>query len=277
MALNNKIALWNPAIGDVGTFLDSSAVPDSSMGVDKLQTQQPTERWRTTAEAAAYFEMDFGTDYSVDTVCMLFTNATNSAQIRVRLHSTADFSGSVDFDTGWESHWPEWDDNGTPTKVAISGWDRNHAMVNFAETTKRYLRVDVNDTGNPDGYYEAGRLYVSAVYQPTINPVFGASVPWPAEQKVKMVSVGGAIHPVAQPKIMNVRCTMQFKYEDEMMEELYELARVRGSSGDLLYSHNPTSKWLHHFFLYGTMSEPTRNSVPEYGIWTVDFAMEALV
>ncbi len=278
MALEPKVAIWTPGIGDVGTFLDSSTAASASMSVEKLQTIQPTERWRTTTPAAAFFEMDFGTDFSVDSVLMLYTNATSSAQIKVSMAADPDdLASSPDFTTGFVSHWPEWDNNGTPTKVAIAGWDRNHALVNFAETTKRYLRVDVNDTGNPDGYYEAGRLYISAIYQPTINIAYGSALPWPMEKKLKMESVGGAIHPVARPRINNLRCTFQFKFEDEVMEELYELARIRGSSKDMVYCHDPTSKWLHHGMLYGTMGAPSTNSIPEFNFWNVNFSMEELV
>lgn len=282
MTLYSKAAIWTPAIGDAGTFVESSLATSSSMEVENLQHQQPTRRWRSSAYDPAYFVMDLGGDYAVDTVLMLYTNASSTATIRVRMDGVlADVSGeSADLDTKVggvnRSHWPEYDDNGTPTKVPITGWDRNHAIVHFTQTTKRYLRVDVYDSANPDSYYEAGRLYISTIYQPTLNVEYGSSMPWPVERQTRLESVGGAFHPIARPRANSLSCNWQFKYEDELMEELYELARLRGTSQDLVYCADPTSKWQHHQLVYGTMTAPTTPSIPEYSFYTLQFSMEEL-
>lgn len=278
MTLYSKAAIWTPTIGDAGTFVESSTAASASMAVENLQNQQPTRRWRSTDLNSAYFIMDFGGDYTVDSVLMLYTNATNQADIRVRMDGVlADVSGeSADLDTGQVSHWPEYDNNGTPTLVPITGWDRTHAIVHFTATTKRYLRVDVYDSTNADGYYEAGRLYVSTIYQPTLNVEYGSSMPWPVERQARLESAGGALHPIARPRINSLSCSWQFKYEDELMEEMYELARLRGTSNDLVYCADPTSKWQHHQLVYGTMSAPTTPSIPEYGFYTLNFSMEEL-
>lgn len=279
MAFESKMLLMTPEVGDSGTFVGSSPSA-AGMGVDNLQLIQPTDRWRSTdftAASPAELEMDFGTDLSVDTVSLLFTNATAGAEFRVNMHSSlAALWSAPDFTTGWVSHWPEYGSG--PTQVAIAGWDRTHSLIDLGqEVTKRYFGIRVKDDSNPDGYYEAGRLYCGLRYQPTLNIEYGSGLPWHFEEMLRHRSVGGAKHTVTRPKELVADVSMEFRDVDELMTEMYELSRLRGVSKDVLYCHDPTSQWLHHWMVYGVLTGSPEVPIPAFDTFTIDFGVEELL
>lgn len=161
-----KIVLATPEIGDSGSFgtVGSAA---ASMPATNLQTHQPGERWRATNLGAAYFTLDLGAAREIDLIALLYTNATSAATWRIRAAATeAGTVSAPDYDSTAISLWPT---------TGLGDWPYVHAFewLGGASETRRWWRIDIDDSGNPDGFFDAGRLYLAKAWQPSVNRQYG--------------------------------------------------------------------------------------------------------
>ncbi len=272
-----NVIICSPEIGDEGNVLESSASA-SSMPASNLFDTEPTVRWRSTALAPAYVEIDLGQQYSMNLVALLFTNASNTGTYRVRMAtSKANLTSSPGYDSGNVDVWMN------KASVDYSSWLRVHTYLDLRSHTPtvgsagdqlfQYVRIDVNDAANADGYIDVGRLYLSYLFQPTFNMTYGSGVPTPSEDVIRIESEGGLEHSVPRPKKKKFRLTLQFTSEQELMEGIWEILRRRGSSGDVLVIPFPDSTWKHHTIMYSLMSAGPQIVIPSWSTYeaTVDF------
>lgn len=259
-----------PEASDGGSIVSESSGA-ASMPASMVQKIQPTDRWRTTALNPAFFEMDMGADQSVDFVAALFTNASNTASWRVRLAATqANLVTAPDYDSGNMDHWPH---------VGLDGWQRNHAIHDLGSTVvKRWIRVDVKDLSNADGYYEMGRFYAGLKFQPTYNVDFGSGYPMFREEKIRLRAEGGLTHPIQRPRGRFVEGNFTFHSEAELNDNFQSLSRLRGISQDLLYVFDPASaNYAHNGIVYGLMDEPVAVRIPENSTFALSFSIEEML
>jgi hypothetical protein len=133
---------------------------NASYPLTNLQNRYLAQKARTTNDAtgSTYITIDLGSDQLIGVMALISTNISPSATIRVR---GADNSGmsSPDYDSG-----------------AISSYQHTDYAISFTQTDARYWRIDINDTSNPDGYVEIGRLFIGSRFRPGINCEIGAAL-----------------------------------------------------------------------------------------------------
>ena len=135
---------------------------------------------------AAYLSNDLGGAYRIGAVCIVRTNLTENATIRVRVGNTFNFSTNL-YDSGvvqrdryfsnaeiTAARTSEFFLNGLPlpnTQLRIQR--QVHAFILPSEVTAQYVRVDFSDAGNPDGRIQVGYVYAGIVYEPSNDLLFG--------------------------------------------------------------------------------------------------------
>lgn len=120
---------------------------DTNYPVENVQDIRLTEVWRTTTASAATISIDAGTGETItcDCAAILNHNFSSSALTFVQASTAATF---------------------TPTALSASVTYRSDIMVVFFTSgAYRYWRFNFSDTGNGDGYYEAGRLVLGTYLQ----------------------------------------------------------------------------------------------------------------
>lgn len=271
-----NIVIVTPAIGDGAAVLESS-VSSASMPAENIQKLQPTERWRSTAVNPAYAELDLGSSLSFDFAAFLWTNSTTSTTMRLRVAtSKANLVTSPTYDSGATAVW---------AGQSLASWDRTHGIIDLetftpsvgskGTQTQRYVRIDLDEASHPDGYIEMGRFFLGLKYQPELNVDWGSSHPMFQEDVVAGDAEGGPRFPVVRSRHNDVEGTIQMQTEAEFLDNWHSIARLRGSSADVLYVHDPDSSRVHEGIVHGTFTARA-NSLPRYSIWEVSFAIRGL-
>jgi len=165
--------LANIAIGY--TFTDDATFTDvgnelGTLPATNLQNYQPAKKTRTSDLSNVYYVIDRGNFKTLNVVSMLYTNLSETGTWRVRAdNNESNLTSSPSYDSGdlspftngedtWDtvdSNWENYDLSLTPAELA--DWSFVHLIHWVGDTTfdYRYIRIDIDDSTNPDGYFEA--------------------------------------------------------------------------------------------------------------------------
>lgn len=209
---------------------------------------------RTTGVAGAdtVLRVDLGAARQVEVIALVRHNLTAAATIRVRAYSDAYVtsvydSGTVDaFGVQWPTDLlPAGHPNAatrllTTAQIRDRRWDVNH--VPASAVTARYWDITLADGSNADGYVELGRLWMSPLYQPSINVRYGAQAGLTTEAAVAR-ALSGTRYVEDRP----IARTRQVEFGDLPPEEaeavLGDLARTLGLGGQVYWMDDPTATW----------------------------------
>jgi hypothetical protein len=153
-------------------------------------------------------------------------------------------------DSGWQDVWTvvypseslEWEDDnwwtGQYTSEEIEGYTT--ALIHLLESNirARYWRVELDDTSNPDGYVEIGRLFIGSTWQPFKNMSYGASNAWETKTDVQE-AIGGAEYFQRRTPFRIARFALNWMSENEGMANAFELQRRAGIDQEVLWIHDP--------------------------------------
>ncbi|MCC7268501.1 MAG: hypothetical protein IT546_14355 [Caulobacteraceae bacterium] len=199
--------------------------------------------------ADTQFDADFGQLRLFRTVAIVNHNLNDYGRYRIRLSTVADFSSTV-ADSGWKDAWPAvipmsqrpwnspytWNGKWTPEERAYLT-----PLIVFNLPTSlnaRYLRVEFEDPDNPDGYVQAGRLFIGDGWQPVRNMVYGAQIGWESRTEVQEAISGADYFDVRTPARV-VQFGLEAMSEDEAMVYAFDLERRVGVHGECVFLWNP--------------------------------------
>jgi hypothetical protein len=239
----------------------------ATLPATNLQTMQPSETWRTSDATDTFIVADLGAALAVDIVALLKTNLTAAATWRVRgATSEANLTAAPGYDSTAVGFWPE---SGLAGQ-AVSGFLYLDPAQSF-----RWWRIDLSDAANPDGYLEAGRLYIDAAWRPARNLSFNWQLGWIDDGEPRHAR-GGQIHPEVVPRRRRLRFSLDYLTEAEAATA-YDLDRRRGRSADVLVLRDPAhATQLHRQSVYGLMTvlEPAVNT--RFNVYSHRYDVEEL-
>lgn len=230
---------------DSGTLSGGSWL--STLPLVNLQNRlvQRVARSNGTTLGATQFDMDFGAVQTLGVIALVVHNMSVSAKVRIRGAAVADFS-VVGYDSGWVSVWPSgiipqsllnWEDDnfwlGTLSASARAGYQSPYIHVPAAPQTYRYWRVEVDDTGNADGYVHIGRLFMSPTWTPTINYSYGADLVYQDPTEVERALSGAEYYDV-RGKPREFSLTLEGLTSTEAYSYVLQMQRLCGISGEIL-------------------------------------------
>lgn len=272
----------NNIIISTENYVDSS---DSTLTVDtevaslpkeNLQDLQIVNVWRTTA-TSAQIDVDIGSLKILDLMALIAHNFSTGAQIRWRVSEVSDFSTTV-YDSGTVDVWKAVEDfgsapwgvfrwGGTPSPTQTALYTKNTFAFIPSAVFGRYVRIDVTDTGNSDGYLQAGRLIVGPAYQPTINYANGVEFEFIDNSRVTK-SRGGQTFVDEVEKFRRIRFDLINLPEGEIFGNIFNnLDRIKGVSKDVLVIPQPDDPqtWLTQN-IYGRIAQisPITNTALQY-------------
>jgi len=236
---------------DVSATTLSGGSWEAALPLANLQDERLSKVARSTNDALAstIVNVDFTNQKFLYVFALPKHNLTIAALIRVRMSNASDMS-SPTYDTGWvkaypriyPSEMPLWDDPGTwDGYLAQDDYDRGLTFgwthVLTTPTNGRYLRLEINDTANPAGYVDLGRLITASGYIPVINFETGAQLGWQTSS-TSVESDGGAMFHDARSRRRVFNCVLANQSEDEAMVHTWEIERLLGTSKQFFFVYD---------------------------------------
>jgi len=255
---------------DTGTVTVDNAV--GTLPITNLQDRQIVKIWRNS-QTTAQIDVDFGQGRIVDFAALIKHTISQTGKIRWRLSNASDFSSTV-YDSGLIDAWPIVEEFGTlPWGVFSWGGYLNitvaaqYTISTFAVLSSpvqaRYMRIDISDADNTDGYIQAGRLIAGPAYKPSINYGNGIEFEFVDDSRVTK-SRGGQTFIDEIERFRRVRFDLVNLPENEMFQNVFNaIDRLRGVAQDILIIPQPDepTTWITQN-IYGriTQTSPIVNS-----------------
>lgn len=211
-------------------------------------------RSATAATADTQFTLDLGRSASISVIAVVRHNLSTSATWRLRVASEPDFTSPV-YDNAlalppgagpglpfaWPTIYPltmlEWEDDnfwtGTVSEEERLGYPSLLLVVLPQMTAGRYLKIEINDEANPEGYIELGRLFVGRAWRPHYNAGSGASIGWESDTGVQRALSGTPYFDHKAGRRVT-RFDLGGLSRDEAMIRVFELQRRAGLDGEIL-------------------------------------------
>ena len=263
-----------PFFGRFATFdaatIDSKSDEVATLPVSNLQNIQPGKVWRADSGLdKVWVVLDLGSAVAVNLVGLLATNVSSAATLRVMADATlatvqgAAPIGPFGYDSGTI--------NATPKRDLPADWGPG-PVLHFPSTaqTFRYWRIELHDSGNADGYVQAGRGIIDAAWQPARNVQHGWS--WrTSDESPRVTSVGGQTFFDVRAKRRFQEGDLKFLDGSDMFDAGAELMRGLGTSHDVVLVADPSlsGRRLAQQTIHGVFEdlEPVVNRVADVYDW----------
>lgn len=275
-----NMVLATPVLSDAATL--SASATAGSLPVSNLQEMDIQKVWRATDASAAFLVIDLGAAKEINLIALLGHSGSSRSYARVRgAANEADLTADPDYDSGnlpMRSHQSGYD--GTwASGVADEEYgalDKNMFLKWLGTDTEtlRWLRIDLVDPNA--SYIDVGRLYVAKAWQPETNMDYSLAEGF-IDDSPTARTVGGVLAPVERKKRRWSEFTLSFATQDEIYDNAFEIERLRGSTKDVLYIHDPTAtNHLQRRSIYGSMKgmQPIINHA--FSLFSKSFRIEEI-
>lgn len=163
----------------------------AGLPLENLREQRPKLKARSTntVTTSTQFRVELTAPLTVLGIQLVSTNLSSAAQYKITWYTDATFTTAVDT-TDWQSvgvtidwsmtdDWLDWLDPdfwlGATPFVDPDNQGRDIRYTFAVETSVQYLKVEIDDGSNPDGFVEIGYGYFGRAFVPSTNIDFGAS------------------------------------------------------------------------------------------------------
>ena len=204
-----------------------------------------------------------------------YTSTTSDSAAMIRIFADTDMGTVLNskhnstLNTGFMPLIPESGD--------FSDWESLSSLY-WSDTSMiyRYVRTEIYDPNNLNGYIDVGRIYIADGWQVEINPHPGFLFPTKVSGRRRTETISGR----RQIRDMRGRkvCSGQLTITDtaEAMKKYLELTRQVSLSGDALFITDPQGAYTMRGMLYGAFEELDAPSVINRGYYKVRFKLEEL-
>lgn len=237
------------------------------------------EPWRVARSlnllpASTQFDVDLRSIRSLRAFALGNHNLSQQARWRLQLGSAPGLDDV--YDSAWQAVWSMTFDGDLLEWESLSFWDgvvddpaaytgypypAIHVLPDWANA--RYLRVCIDDPGNPAGYVQLGQLFAGGGFQPRYSASYGLKDSWLDPTQVTETESGYAF---ADPRRRHRR--VQFATEHLSITEAaiaHELQRRQGVWGEVLWVPYPWDQGeVQRYGFIGRMTELSAIDYPYY-------------
>ncbi|QYY30302.1 hypothetical protein K2O51_23315 [Cupriavidus pinatubonensis] len=263
-----NVLLAHPNVADSGTLSGGNW----QVALNNLKDRRLSRvaRSATALKADTQFVLDLGQSRLVSVIAVVRHNLSTSAKWRLRVANAPSFASPVydnaviyppdgsaslqmDFlapsylawDPDWPLAWPtlfppaslEWEDDnfwtGSITEEERKQYPSMLLVILPKPTAGRYIKIEIDDESNPDGYVEFGRLFVSRAWQPLNNANWGASIGWETDTTTQRALSGTPYFDRKDGRRVT-RFELGYLSRDEALGQVFELQRRAGIDGEIL-------------------------------------------
>lgn len=251
----------------------------------------PLSRVGRTADAATVstqWTATYSSGANVQLLGFVNHNASIDGLFRIRLYSDTGLT-SLLHDTGWLEFWPivyPWGSlpyghasfwTGKYSAREIAGYNATRPVWLSQSYTVKGIRVEVDDTGNEDGYFQCGTFEIAEGYQLDINFVYGAQYGFRFRTQ-EQEALGGVKYFERRSKPRVFKGEVQYSGRDEVLSRAFEMLRRHDLNIPLLWVPNPddTSHFLRNSYL-ARITDPGLFSFAVHNRDTMPIALEEVL
>lgn len=169
----------------VSTATLSGGSWDATASLEYMRDPRPTRRARSTNTqlTSTQFILSFVESLNTNGVQIIATNLSSGAKYKITWYSDAGFTSQAGT-TGWvnvgtvidwnnTSEWLDWPDPdfwlGAAQFIDPDNYGKDIRHVFAENIVMQYVRVEFDDTSNPDGFVEVGHAYFGEPYVASLN------------------------------------------------------------------------------------------------------------
>jgi hypothetical protein len=199
--------------------------------------------------ADSKFVIDLGTTRNISVLAIPFHNAQIGNLARMRLATDAGFADVV-VDTGWKEFFGEVYPWGTLPWGHVSWVDgRLNAEQAYQrvppwmhvlgeEVLGRYLEVQLDFTGNTDGFVDVGQIVAASALSPVYNASRGVTPPFYVDASTKTRAKGGPMFADRRKPYRVSKMQLQHLSLNEAYGSFFEMVRELGVSKPFFFIYN---------------------------------------
>jgi hypothetical protein len=279
IAFNNK--------ADLVTFDGAAGSYQSTLPLSNLLNPVVQKVARTTdhANSSTKFEFLFSELTLVQMFLLANTNASLTSTFRLRLYGE-DSPASELYDSGVVTPYPAGSKpQGTipfgapnwwtakPTYTDLAKYQRNLYHIVPGAVHARYGLFELFDTANPDGYFQAGRLFLGDIFQPQQNMEHGAAVQMKSLSTMVRAESGTRYFSRRHPDI-SFPIAMPRLVESEA-RRVVDLHATVDTSGEVFFLWDPEDKayWMGRS-VFGQLAQLDPITHPQFGNYATAWQIE---
>lgn len=242
----------------------SGGLPRSNLQ-DRLLSK--VARTANVALASTQFLAALTAQRPMSAVALINTNLSRAAKYRVSLYTDAALTNQV-YDSGWrdvfalwtwvfgEIAWEDsrfWD--GRPTAEDLQWFPRDVIHVFDHRRLARYVKVELDDTTNADGYVQLGRAFIADGWTPEWNMTRGASIGH-KDLSTVLTSPSGVDFHTERAVERSVRFELRWLSNGEAMNRAFDLQRIAKTVNEVLFVWDPDdASAVHRLSFLGRVRE----------------------
>ena len=246
----------------------SGGVWSASLPLVNLKDRQVQRVARSTNASAAstQFDVDLGALQPVRVLALVNHNISQIGTWRLRLSDSDPSFAAAIYDSGFVDVWPQvvpfglanwggfnWGQGLSESEAGVYG--PYAVQVTAAELLVRYLRFEIADTGNAEGFVELGRLIVADAFQPAHDKRLGWQLSHVDPTRVVESRAGQRWFDL-RPKRRRVAFELTGLSKSEAYAQIDLLDRLIGRGGEVLAVLDPDDRDnLFRQTIHGTKAE----------------------
>lgn len=286
MAQNHK----KPIMG-YGNRIDEATLSGGSwleeLPLQNLQSRMLSQVTRSSdvQNTSTWFDIQLPKERLIGLVALVRNNISVYAKIRI----TGFVRDEQRYQSNWQAAWGitipydllEWEDDSYWTGVQTQELrETTNAAVLFIERQKFVvdrIRIEIDDTRNPHGYIDIGRVFISDFWAIKNGIDFGHSLGYEDPSQIER-SLGGSLFFNEKQQYRSYSFTIKYVYFDEAYESALEIMRVSGLTKEVLLIPDPSDNQnMQRRAFVGRISQPSRLVQPFYGGFQASFEIEELI
>lgn len=245
----------------------------SGLPLANLKDQQlgRVARSASTANSSTRLRVALAAAEALKALAVARTTLTPAFRYRVRSYASDAFSGAV-HDSGWQTPFGG---------VATDAWDDPERGVDVVHVfagpvTARYWSIEFDDTNNPAGFVDFGRLFMARAWQPSTNYDYGSNGLRFQNNGFSAQTLGGgkSFWGRMAPRIF--RFAIPSLAEAEAFGDGYRIMQVAGFDGEVFVIPDPEdgAQTMRKRAFLGTLTEMDAISQAMFGRASVGLQIE---
>jgi hypothetical protein len=274
-----------PCLTDSAALTPTGAAWQMPLAALQDRRLSKVARSANTALANTALNADLGSLQTIGGIAIVRHNLSLSATWRARVSANADMSDAL-YDSGWLEGWgriyafgslpwgsPNWWD-GKMLESARKSYPGMLVDLIPELVVGRYLRIEIADEANADGYVELGRLYVGGLWSPQINASYGASTQWNTATTSDQ-AIDGTEYFDRREGLRSSSFNIDHLTNAEAFGQLFEMQRTLGTDKQVLFMMDPddSENFLRTSYL-GTFKSLNPISYPSWNSFAAGFEIK---
>lgn len=248
--------IFDNLLDDVSSLTGSNTETD--FDIDNVLNDEKTSMYRSTSAATQTITAIWTAAQDISAVALAFTNLVRNAEVTIKLYTNAADPSPV-YNTGAkvvEYAYPPPRGFSTIGLVALAYGGGTYTSCLFPTQSIKKMEIEIDDSANPDGYIEVGKVITGKAFTPNYGAAYGISMPVQDNSQSSRTDAGNLVT-TRGTIVKTVRFDVNL-LNIESRRELMEMIRHNGRSGPLFASIHETSinpEERQSYMIYGTLDQ----------------------